>query len=306
MDCSRRLGRVRGCNTCAATRVVTGMTIKATAGVAMVILVAVLCGAAGGGGSEPIGLEVETGHGRLHFAVRPGDGPVGVVLEAGGAADSSSWGEVPARLSRQLGVTVVSRDRAGLGGSEPGPTDLTPWQEVADLERALDALNLHRVVLVGHSYGGLLALLAAERDPDRIAGLVLVDPMNPAFVAAVGLGWVQATVPDIADPATPREHVIVRMKATFSELLDRTAAGLPAVHAPMVVITAGEPWWDDEQADAAWRRSHEELAKGADRRLVVATGCAHDIPGERPGLVVNAVAGLVAGGNQPELARATG
>jgi pimeloyl-ACP methyl ester carboxylesterase len=46
---------------------------------------------------------------------------------------------------------------------------------VEDVERALDALGIERLVLVGHSLGGRIAALFAGRHPERMAGLVLVD-----------------------------------------------------------------------------------------------------------------------------------
>src|SRR5262245_45944817 len=46
---------------------------------------------------------------------------------------------------------------------------------VEDVERALDALGIGRLVVVGHSLGGRIATLFAGRHPERMAGLVLVD-----------------------------------------------------------------------------------------------------------------------------------
>lgn len=46
---------------------------------------------------------------------------------------------------------------------------------VADIEAATTALDVERLVIVGHSLGGRIATLFAGRQPERIAGLVLVD-----------------------------------------------------------------------------------------------------------------------------------
>jgi pimeloyl-ACP methyl ester carboxylesterase len=46
---------------------------------------------------------------------------------------------------------------------------------VADVERALSALGVERLVLIGHSLGGRIATLFAGRHPERLAGLVIVD-----------------------------------------------------------------------------------------------------------------------------------
>ena len=239
--------------------------------------------------APPTDVLADVGGRNLHLVVRSGAGPVAVVFESGGAADASAWSTVPDLVASSVDGPVVTYDRAGLGTSDLGPEDLSPWQEVADLDRALESVGVRRFILVGHSYGGLLALYNAESHPDRVVGLVLVDPMNPAFVNAMGLDWMQATVPDITEPTTPFDHVVVRMKTTFGELVHRTADGLPSIDVPIIVITAGRLWWDDPTADAAWRQSHEALAAASHRELVVATESEHDIPGSEPELVVNAI-----------------
>lgn len=238
---------------------------------------------------------IDVGGHRLRFEVREGTRPLTIVLEAGGGADASSWATVPDSLAGQTGATVVTYDRAGLGGSELGPQDLTPEDEVSDLRDALDRLGTPApTVIVGHSYGGMLALLHASLYSDNVAGLVLVDPMNPIFVQETG-DFVQSTVPDIAQPANDRERVIVRMNRTFSHLTSRTAESEPGLTIPIVVLTAGEPWWDSEEIDRAWRRSHEVLAgRSSDRELVVAEGSDHDVPEERPDLIVDAVSRILA------------
>lgn len=234
-------------------------------------------------------LLVVNGH-RLHLEVRRGTVPVTVVLEAGGAAEASSWARVPERIAERTGATVVAYDRAGLGSSELGPPDLTPGREVDQLREALDRLGVPRAtILVGHSYGALLALDHAARHSGNVRGVVLVDPMNARFIEATG-DFVESTVPDIENPATNREHVVVRMKRTFDELRARVADAEPRLEVPIVVVTAGEPWWGEAAIDSAWRASHEAIAAAApDRSLVVARGSDHDVPGERPDVIVDAV-----------------
>lgn len=65
----------------------------------------------------------------------------------------------------------------GHGRSER-PTDASLFRVpalVGDVEAVVDALDLDRIVLVGHSMGASIALEYAAQHPDRVAGLVLVD-----------------------------------------------------------------------------------------------------------------------------------
>lgn len=234
----------------------------------------------------PVDTLIDVSGQRLHFRVWDGPGHVTVVFQAGGGCALSCWATVPSLVAESGSVRVVAYERAGLGQSEVGPITLTPEAELDQLDRGLDALGVGRIVLVGHSYGGLLSLVHAARRPDRVAGLVLVDPMNPGFIEAMGLPWLKATVPEVPDPKTPRDTVTYRMQQTIGELFERGKAALPP-RVPTIVITAGLPWFGLADADRAWRRSHEELARQATRgELVVAERSKHDVPGSEPELIV--------------------
>lgn len=73
-------------------------------------------------------------------------------------------------------TATCAYDRAGLAWSDAPRGGLTVESLLADLKALTDQLYPDRpVVLVGHSFGGLLVRLFAERYPERVAGLVLVD-----------------------------------------------------------------------------------------------------------------------------------
>jgi len=246
------------------------------------------------GVQQPVDTLVRVGSHDLHFVLYRGTVPVTVLLEAGGAADLTSWAEVPKRLADETGATVLAYDRAGLGGSGSGPAGSRPEDEMRDLQAALDQLKVpDGTIVVAHSYGAMLALLSAGSRPKRVAGLVLVDPMNPRFIAATG-DFIFSTVPPITNPSNERERTIVRMVATFPELIRKVSRLEPGLRQPMVVITAGKPWWGREEIDLAWRRSHEGMAAaGRQRRLVVAEGSDHSVPEDRPEAIVTAVQDLM-------------
>jgi pimeloyl-ACP methyl ester carboxylesterase len=77
---------------------------------------------------------------------------------------------------------VVALDLAGHGESG---TDRTVWSLAglaADVQTIADTLGLDRIVLVGHSLGAPVSLLAAARMPGRVEGVVCVDALHNADV----------------------------------------------------------------------------------------------------------------------------
>jgi pimeloyl-ACP methyl ester carboxylesterase len=79
------------------------------------------------------------------------------------------------RLAARHRVILV--DRPGAGWSERlGRTSSSPAVQAAMLRDLLDRLGVARAVLVGHSWGGALALAFAHDHPQRTAGLVLLSP----------------------------------------------------------------------------------------------------------------------------------
>jgi pimeloyl-ACP methyl ester carboxylesterase len=130
----------------------------------------------------PPGWMVDIGACKLHLNQQGAGQPV-VVLEAGIAATSISWSLVQGLLARFC--TACSYDRAGLGWSERW-TDRSGLRTLEEMVGELDAL-LHAsglsapFIFVGHSFGGLLVSAFAHTYPERVGGLVLVDPVSVAY-----------------------------------------------------------------------------------------------------------------------------
>jgi len=119
---------------------------------------------------------VDVGGRRLHINVA-GQGSPTVVLEAGIAASSLSWALV-AKQAAEF-TTVVTYDRAGFGWSDPAPHNCTALDSARDLQLLLDQTEIPGpFLLVGHSFGGLIARVFEQEYPGRVAGLVLVDPVS--------------------------------------------------------------------------------------------------------------------------------
>lgn len=130
--------------------------------------------------SSPPGRLVDIGGHTLHMLCSGHGGGPTVVLDAGLAGFSTDWALVQPEVAKF--ARVCSYDRAGYGWSEPVEGPRTS-EVIADELHTL----LHRAgipgpyLLVGHSFGGYNVRVFADRYPDEVAGLVLVDVSHEAF-----------------------------------------------------------------------------------------------------------------------------
>lgn len=116
--------------------------------------------------------------GRHLGAIVKGQGAPTVIFEAGLGGNCLEWSALQAEVAQH--TRTLSYDRAGYGVSSPGPYPRTPSAVVRDLEALLSMLEVEPpFILVAHSQGGLYARSYAARFPERIGGLVLLDPLSP-------------------------------------------------------------------------------------------------------------------------------
>jgi pimeloyl-ACP methyl ester carboxylesterase len=106
-----------------------------------------------------------------------GSGGMPVVFVHSLAGNSTHWAAQLEHLRRNR--RAVALDLRGHGRSEPPKDgDYTIAAMAGDVAAVVDALGLERFVLVGHSMGGGVVLTYAGAHPDRVAGLVLIDPIG--------------------------------------------------------------------------------------------------------------------------------
>lgn len=90
------------------------------------------------------------------------------------------WRQFPAQLARATRLGVFAWSRLGYGGSDPAPLPRPAsymHDEARLLGRVLDAAEVRRCVLLGHSDGGSIAAIYAGTTPDfRVRGLILIAP----------------------------------------------------------------------------------------------------------------------------------
>lgn len=132
---------------------------------------------------KPRGEFVDIGGRKLRIVCA---GPAGaqplVVMEAGAFGLAADFGALQDKLAAK-GIRSCAYDRAGMGWSDPGPAPRDSRAIVADLEALLAARGeAGPFVMLGHSMAGLHLRTFAARNPQRIAGLVLVDAATPEML----------------------------------------------------------------------------------------------------------------------------
>jgi sigma-B regulation protein RsbQ len=197
-----------------------------------------------------------------------------ILLVHGFGCDQNLWRLVVDRLKSDFRLILI--DLVGSGSSDPKAWDATKYSSLdgyaTDLLDIVDALDLHDVVLVGHSVSAMIGALATIKDPSRFAKLVLLTP-SPCYIdegdyrggfsrADIDellesleqnyLGWSRAMAPVImGNPDRPElqdelaetfcrvdpEHARVFARTTF---LSDNRADLPRIPLPTLVIECAQ------------------------------------------------------------------
>jgi pimeloyl-ACP methyl ester carboxylesterase len=165
-----------------------------------------------------------------------GSGSPTVVLEAGFGGNSSNWRDVQPQLGQA--TRTCAYDRAGLGNSVATPGVHDAGDEIDDLQRLLDHAHIPPpYVLVGHSYGGLLARLFAHSHANETAGVVLVDAVGRDTIRRQLAIWPRSQAPTLRRAwAKP---VFDRVDLRAGEALADRVRTLGQT--PLAVVTAGRP-----------------------------------------------------------------
>jgi pimeloyl-ACP methyl ester carboxylesterase len=223
------------------------------------------------------------------------DGSV-VVLVHSLAGTSRHWSEQLPHLRQSR--RAVAFDFRGHGRSDlPRNGDYTIAGMAADIAATVDSLGLDRFVLVGHSMGGGAALVYAGNHPERVLGLVLIDPIGDGkqipsaeaagFLAGIEKDYdnsIQAYWTSIAGTDSAiRARLLSDLKSTAKETVIRVLRevmkfdpdpALARYHGPKLSIVT-------PQNDQAF--SLHRLGQGFPHQIVESTG--HWIQLDKPAVV---------------------
>jgi pimeloyl-ACP methyl ester carboxylesterase len=249
--------------------------------------------------AEGAGRFVAIGGGRSLYMECVGSGSPTVVLEAGFGANMRSWEDVQPEVGR--GTRTCTYDRAGTGNSVAPPGVRDARDEIADLRRLLARARVAPpYVLVGHSYGGVLARVFAHLYPSETAGLVLVETMGRDGRGRQLAIWPRSRAPEIRRGVAAT--VLEGVDLAVGEAIASRIASLGGM--PLAVITAGRQ--DDFPRTPArlhralkrlWDGMQDELAALSENSVhVVALASNHDVLSPRtgqPAVIVRAVQAVV-------------
>ncbi|MEI5906674.1 alpha/beta hydrolase [Bacillus spongiae] len=126
----------------------------------------------------PDGKMIDVGNREIHVNIKGEKTKLPpVVIEAGFGSWSYDWSNIQKELSKH--TEVITYDRAGYGWSDPPPNGFNIDMTINDLSKVLEYSNIDSpVILVGHSLGGIYTRLFADKYPEKVSGLILVDARN--------------------------------------------------------------------------------------------------------------------------------
>ena len=133
---------------------------------------------------KPIEVQYLTIHGHRRAFVKVGRGPALLLLHGLGC-DHTTWLPVIATLSRRF--TVIAPDLLGHGRSAKPRADYSLGGYANGMRDLLTVLGIDKVTVVGHSFGGGVAMQFAYQFPERTERMVLVAPggLGPEVTAAI-------------------------------------------------------------------------------------------------------------------------
>jgi pimeloyl-ACP methyl ester carboxylesterase len=248
-----------------------------------------------------------------------------VVIDAGLGDWSTSWGGyVQPEVAKT--TRVCTYDRAGMGWSETGPLPRDAAQNAKELHTLLQNANIPGpYVMVGHSLGGLVVRVFVDDYASEIAGVVLIESMNPrqftqsqieaqsqsntqsqpfslqAALARFGVVRLLVKLPGIAPsvPANEEAYYPLYIRPQSFQATTNESQGMPAALAqatavktfgdlPLIVLTAklhNQPGWQEWQT--------ELLQLSSNSLQLFAENSDHNIQVEEPDAALAAIIQMV-------------
>ncbi|MEH0424281.1 alpha/beta fold hydrolase [Streptomyces sp. B21-083] len=265
-------------------------------------------------GTTEIDVPTPYGTTRVHAYGPAGATPV-LLLHGGGSTGAVWFANAPAlgRHHRMLAVDILGDAGHSVPSGRPlrSTTDLMAW-----LDALLDGLTVSRVHLLGHSYGGWLALTYALHAARRVDRLVLLDPtqcfanFSPGFLlrslpvllrptqARAGAYLNRETAGTDTDPDWKRLYALAVSGFTNRKLVVGRRPDPTALSVPLLVLLAGRS--DAHDAAKVAVRARKAVP---DARVEILTELTHfAMPTAVPARTNHRIADFLAGGHEEQAA----
>ncbi len=187
--------------------------------------------------TSPTNTFVQTAsHGSLAYMQSPG-GDLGggrIILLHGAPADASAWSRLLARADEIKASTLITVDRVGYGNSLD-EDELSLTGHASSILPLLVEVNGRKHIIIGHSYGGPVALRLAVDYPDQVGGIVLVAGacdayMNDAQWFRRGINGIRLLVPTDWERANRELLALTDENLAMEPLLRQVTCPVVVIH----------------------------------------------------------------------------
>lgn len=238
---------------------------------------------------------------RLFYRLRGQGAPV--VLLHNGFYSSRTWDGILPALARRY--RVLTFDRAGYGASaKPDDFDRDLIEDgVEELRGLVDRLGFARVSLVGHCIGGAIALVFAQRYPEKVERVVAVATgffSDDKLILKCGLTYcdfarldpgMRELLADMHGPVYVRTFWAASTRYRTTYIMSRgydLRPRLAAVKCPVLLVNGDRDFY----FDVGHALQAQRLMKFS--RLWIVPGCGHDVHLEHKGEFVRNVVSFFA------------
>ena len=224
-----------------------------------------------------------------------GKGTYTFVFESGVGMGLNYWESFIPVVS-DLKSRIIMYSRAGNGASTQSD-NITLNASTIRLNRLLESLKVtEKIILVGHSFGGFHARHFANAYPNKVAGLVLLDPSHELFQQKLEVIDRQKAISDNArinsmlenQPEWKILQKLYTQKTLFSSQ--------PTNNIPTVIVTSSQlnesEWWigHSKRGKDIWRSLHHQLiSDNPTAAHIITNKVGHNLPIQDPGFTLKAI-----------------
>lgn len=222
-----------------------------------------------------------------------------ILLEAGGSAGLQDWDPIYHQLTKR--ARVLRYSRLGNGNSSPIKKNYSSEEYAQEALQLLNALNIkEQVIYVAHSYGAYIARIFAAKYPDRVSGLMLIEPASEHDVDIMRSIDLKKAEKEIA------QVKLDDMKNGMSnQYLDywakRPLPNYPEIKDIPVTVIASIKTYEDppflfftDKARQMWGQLHKEWAESFPQGKAVLTDKSYHFPqNDEPEMVTTEIMKLV-------------